>query len=213
MPHSKDPRHAIHACAAQILLEDETHRTANEIGSALAAMHLAVRGTVGDPFPMLEQAIERLEGFVQVRQILGHPEASGSDMVRLLRDLSTAITKGRDTPITVNLRSNVNSVTVVPMLAQAALRVAHEMLTNAVKHGGGAEAIVVDLKVSPNLLQIRCTNKEEHTRIGGRHLSGGSGVRLMRLLCAENRGRLTMCRREGRFVIQAAFRRRPKPDI
>ena len=76
--------------AAELMLQDEQHRTANELSSALAALKLTVRDHEEGSLPFVESAIKRLEGFVAVRRILASPEERGCDIVECLRDLAIA---------------------------------------------------------------------------------------------------------------------------
>lgn len=104
--------------AVELILRDEQHRTANELSSALAALKLTVRDHGAGALPLVDSAIERLEGFVAVRRILANPEEHGCDIVECLRDLAIAMERGRPIPGGLVFTTSTLTVRLMPDLAR-----------------------------------------------------------------------------------------------
>ncbi len=196
--------------AVELILRDEQHRTANELSSALAALKLTVRDHGAGALPLVDNAIERLEGFVAVRRILANPEEHGCDIVECLRDLAIAMERGR--PITGGLVFTTSTLTVrlVPDLARTVLRLAHEMLTNTMKHGSGPGEVVLSLRFTRRSVLMRCENSSRAPR---ETRSEGAGLRIMRALCAERGGAFSCTRGADTFHAFARLPRLPRPDV
>lgn len=196
--------------AADLILRDEQHRTANELSSALAALRLTSRQHGAGALPLVDCAIERLEGYVAVRRLLVAPEAQGCELVELLRELSIAMARGRLVAGGIRVVTSTLRVQVVPKLASAVLRLAHEMLTNALKHGTPSEEIVLSMRVSRRHLSLKCRNPCDGPQPTS---TGRRGLRIMRALCEERDGRFRTSRSEEGYTAIATLPRLPRPDI
>lgn len=196
--------------AAELMLQDEQHRTANELSSALAALKLTVRDHEEGSLRFVESAIKRLEGFVAVRRILASPEERGCDIVECLRDLAIAMEQGRSIPGGIALTTCTLTVRVVPDLARTILNLAHEMLTNAMKHGSGAHEILLSIRFTRRSVLLRCENSSQACGIGRK---GGGGLRIMRALCRTRGGAFSYSSGEDGFHVLARLPRLPRPDV
>ncbi|WP_050599145.1 sensor histidine kinase family protein [Qipengyuania citrea] len=192
-----------------LMLQEEQHRTANELASALAALRLALRR--GPAARMhLETAVERLEGFASVRRLLCNPERKGCDIAGLLEDMSRSIVRGRDMPGPCRYVVPARPVHVLPGLARTILLVAHEMTINALKHSDTSDPVVLTMHAKEDRIELRCSNGTS----GGNPVVGTSrGLQIMKAACAELGGRFEYERRGGRFQARAILPRLPRPAV
>lgn len=178
---SSASRTAIRSSEDRLLLEEHMHRTANEVAAALAALRLAAkRGTRTATREMIEAAIERLEGFGECSRLLGTPASDRVDVGLHIAQVCEAVVRGRMTRGPRRVVLNLPSVEVEGETARRLGLVAHELVTNALKHAlldGGSleirlERLSTDIVLSviddgPGLGSSR-GSLTSGTRLGGR---------------------------------------------
>lgn len=122
----------------RLLLAEATHRTAGEASSALAALHL-IRAARGSRvrWRLLEQAIDRLEGFAAATRILSTTFSGEVDVGDALERLGNALASGRFVRNGGRLVLAFGEVWVDGPAARRVLLVAFELMTNAVRHALG----------------------------------------------------------------------------
>lgn len=119
----------------RLMLEEHLHRTANEVASALAAFRLATaKGSRPGARPMLEAAIERLEGFGECTRLLGAPAARCADAAAQVERVCRAVVRGRTARRPRRVTLALRSVVVEGETARRLALVTHELVTNALKH-------------------------------------------------------------------------------
>ena len=118
----------------RLLLLEHTHRVANEVASALAALHL-VRSASGPKlrWRLLGSAIERLEGFAAVNRVLavaGGRVPLDVELDRLCNGLGAARRSAKGSRISLDLAA----VEVDGETARLVLMIAAELILNAIRH-------------------------------------------------------------------------------
>ena len=195
-----------------LLLEDEQHRTANELASAIAALRLGDRSVIGPS--LVRQAIASLENYAKLRRILCSSPDHDGNVVAALRDLVVVVSEKPLEELDIRFRSTAFSCFVGGRQLNVALRIAHEMLTNAIKHREPLTSMGLDLLVSDHALRIRCVSTLPQDAI--EEVRPGNGMRIMRGLCAMEGGRLRTRTEKGKFVIWARIpriRQSPRPNV
>ena len=118
--------------------------------------------------------------------------------------------QGRSIPGGIALTTCTLTVRVVPDLARTILNLAHEMLTNAMKHGSGAHEILLSIRFTRRSVLLRCENSSQACGIGRK---GGGGLRIMRALCRTRGGAFSYSSGEDGFHVLARLPRLPRPDV
>lgn len=128
--------------SARLMLDEERHRTANELAAALAALRLTKAGlkTVA---PLLDQAIERIEGQARLNRLLIQPPEGKHNATVAVRELCEAFVMGRTTLGRRTVRLVIEQIEVGSKTLDALIQVAHELLTNATKHGMDADGKII----------------------------------------------------------------------
>ncbi|MCP3732218.1 sensor histidine kinase [Sphingomonas sp. MG17] len=120
---------------APLLLSEMHHRVANEIASAIAAMRLAQgAGLTGPRITLFDRAIERLEGFGQVHEVLAARSARTIDFGAELQRLTSGIVKGRDGLDGATVRLTARGAVLPGGPARRLLLVAAELMYNGIRH-------------------------------------------------------------------------------
>lgn len=120
--------------SARLLVDEERHRTANELAAALAALRLT-KARLDCDAPMIDEAIARIEGHARLNRLLVQPPSEGNNASEALRELCEAFVMGRSSLGERNVRLVLEEVVVHPGTLDALLQVAYELLINATKHG------------------------------------------------------------------------------
>ena len=210
--HPYDLRPASPRCEfSDLMLQDEQHRTANELASALGALRLALRHGSMERDD-LERTVTRLEGFIRIRRLMSCPEANGCDLAGLMRELFAAAIKGRGLPASCRLIVPSGPVRVVAELARAVLAIAHEMLTNAFKHANSRRPVVLSLRVRNERIELKCTNGCDRTEPGSPS-AVCLGLRIMTAACHAQGGSFTHDASCGSFRARASLPRLPRPNV
>lgn len=203
MPNSNIHEALAPEACLTLLLEDEQHRTANEIASAIAALRLGDRSVIGPS--LVRQAIASLENYAKLRRILCSSSDRDGNLVAALRALVAAVSEKPLEELDVRFRSTVVSCLISGRQLNIVLRIAHEMLTNAIKHRDPLTSMGIDLLVSDHAVRIRCVSTLPQDAI--EEVLPGNGMRIMRGLCAMEGGRLRTRTEKGKFVIWARIPR------
>ncbi len=119
----------------RLLLAEANHRTANELGAAIAAMRIArMAKGMSTRKRMLDEAIERLEGFGEVHRLfatrpLAVVEVS-AEIDRLVRALASSRLEADGSIITLDLPATL----VDGPTARRLTLVGAELVTNVIRH-------------------------------------------------------------------------------
>lgn len=120
---------------AALILDEERHRTGNEIAAALAAMRLAaVAKGPATRERLIDNAIERLEGFGQVHRILSAKPPAIADASLAVEEMCRAVLAARHEVTEGEAVLKLQPVIADgPTIGRLSI-IVHELLTNAVKH-------------------------------------------------------------------------------
>ena len=119
-----------------LMLAEASHRTANEITVAIAAMRLvrANGGASRSRWRLLDEAIERLEGFARVHRLLGTRPSSRVDAGAELTELCRALLAARFEASGSRCMLDLAETWVDGGTARRLALVATELVANAVRH-------------------------------------------------------------------------------
>jgi len=205
---AKSMTDAVPAMIARTLLEDEQHRTANELSAALAAMRLARRSPIGQP-DLIDTAITRLEGYASTRRVLTNAQFAGGDAVIDLPALFSAMMRGRRGCADIDFMPACRSLTLNGRIAGTLLRCAHEMVTNAWKHSDAEAPIRVTLRSTDTSLELAVLND---CIVMPSTTTEGSGQSILRALCRHAQGRYQRRMLRDVHIARAILPRSPRPD-
>jgi signal transduction histidine kinase len=171
------------AAAARVLRGEEP-----DVRTALDAIETTGRETVDE--------MRRMLGVVR-----------GDDAAALapqpsLRDVESLVANMRDAGLAVELRVEGNPIALPPGIDLSAFRIVQEALTNALKHAGGARAVVT-VRYAADGVQLEVVDDGDGSGIGG---GTGNGLIGMRERVAVWGGELEARRRdEGGFLVRATL--------
>lgn len=194
--------------AAELLLRDEQHRTANELAVALAGLRSAIRTEPAD-LDLLRRVMERLDLFAKIRRIISTPEHAGGDMIAQLEELLRCMSFDRD-EWPVCFSTSTLRLHLYQDLARTILRVVHEMLTNAFRHGVAGQPISLAIKATKTRIEIRCVNACHREAKSKR---AGSGTGILQALCTGHGGSFASRTSKCRWVVRAVLPRSPRPEV
>jgi two-component sensor histidine kinase len=118
-----------------LLLAVASHRVANEVSAAIAAMRLSLSGRWGSArLQLVEEAIARLEGFAEVVQALKIPSTARYDLRQGIEDLCDSLCHSRrgiaDSMVTYDLAD----IRVDGATARRLLMIVAELVQNSIRH-------------------------------------------------------------------------------
>ncbi len=197
--------------SARLLVDEERHRTANELAAALAALRLTKAGLDREA-PLLDQAIARIEGHARLNRLLVEPPAYGNDAGKALKELCEAFVMGRTGLGERRLRLVVEEVMVSPAALDALLQVAYELLLNATKHGQPASD---KIGISLHRLATSVALEVVNTTTGNASPRRGAGALLISSIVKRAGGNLRVTHEGGHHkatvVLPDGFRRNEGP--
>lgn len=120
----------------RLLLEESSHRTANEITAAIAALRLAkaARGPRARA-NLLDAAIARMEGFAACHRLLARPRHASTNLGADLDTLVCAIADARLPGPNQRVCMDLPDLWCDGATARRALLIAAEVVNNAIRHG------------------------------------------------------------------------------
>lgn len=143
----------------RVLLDEANHRVANEVASALAAMRLA-QSAKGQRarHEMIDLAIDRLEGFGECSRMLAGLTAAQTDAGALIERMCRAMMRSRVGAGPQRVLLDLGPVMVDGETARRIAMIAHEILTNALKHAfrhsGGSLEVRLEMLLDSVVLSI-----------------------------------------------------------
>lgn len=183
------------------LLNEASHRHANEFAAAIAALRL-VKVRLNRPEPMIEDAIERLENSVRLERLLLNPDEEGTSP--LVHKLAMLICMARINDAPLNVRTLGNGLIQNTDDARLFLRVAYEMIINAIKHHAAGEAPIHVLLIN-NDHNFRLIVANATVHHSPPRQVAPSGLLILRELATSVNGRIRWQQREDRFTTMATF--------
>lgn len=179
-----------------LLLAEATHRVANEVAAAIAAMRLArngARGNVGER--MIDAAIGRLEGFGEVVRALRIPAGTNFDLSCGIKDLCEGLCAARDGTANSMVSLDLVPFTVDGETARRVMMVTAELIYNAIRHSlerrPGHLAII--LRGDDREVRLAVVDDGPGIRPGVPTAGGGMGGHIVSELVKRGGGELT-CR-------------------
>ncbi len=172
-----------------LLVEEITHRVANEYAAAIASISLAAaRCAHADARTALDGAARRLLDHADVHRALQPPPAGGPvDLSRHLRELCGAMVRASLAERNIHLTLVEEMIEIEAEQSWRVGMIVAELITNAARHGlrrrGGS--IIVELSSPDGAVQCQVTDD-------GRSLNPkpGRGTRITRALARELGGTL-----------------------
>lgn len=174
-----------------LLLRELSHRTLNEYAVAIAALRVAASGRV-DPtagVAMLDEAARRLEASAELHRLLARPACGMADAGGWVRDACTALCASRAGPGGPAVRFDIGEVAMDGGSARRLAMVAAELVTNALKHAGGAD-LSVSLRRIAGGVSLRVADGGPGIRPGAASSGGGLGSGIVAELVRAAGGRI-----------------------
>lgn len=140
-----------------LLLRELTHRTANEVASALAAMRLAASAGRGHArWDLVDGAIGRLEAFGEVNRFLARPVGARVDASAEVTSACRAYVAGRLEAAGGRVEVDAPEAWVDGATGRRLALVAVELVGNALRHGlaGRAGTVTVRLRRTEGELRL-----------------------------------------------------------
>lgn len=118
-----------------LLLVESSHRVANEVSAAIAAMRLVRSGRTGvRRSEMVDQAIARLEGFAGVVRALAIVPTAPFDLRRGIEDLCDGLCASREQTGSSMLSLDLVEMVVDGETGRRMMMVASELIHNGIRH-------------------------------------------------------------------------------
>ena len=171
-----------------ILLRELSHRTANTLQVAVAALHLGRRGR-GD---LIDAALDRIGGAADLHGLLANVPASRDPMDALV-DICHATRRAAGASARVELDFDLRPVEIAPTSAGPIGMIVTELVSNSIRHafGDGPGRISVSIGPSPAGVEIAI---EDDGSCEGWSRSGGQGRGIVDGLAAALGGVLVRTR-------------------
>ncbi len=119
----------------RLLLDEERHRTFNEIAAALAAMRLASSGRSPKVRRhLLETAIDRLEGFGETQRLLSAHIPAVTDAGAAIETLCRAVIAARTASAPTHVTLRLSRLDAPGEAVRRMQLVCYELVNNALKH-------------------------------------------------------------------------------
>ena len=178
------------------LLAEASHRHANEFASALAVLRL-VKARSNRDDPMIDEAIERLQNSVLLERLLLNPKTNST--TPLIHELAMLICLTRTNQPPLHVRTLGVGLLPSDDNMKLFLRVAYEMILNAIKHHvEGEDPIKVLLVNNIDNVRILVSNSTVH-HSPPRQVKP-SGLLILRNVLGPLNGRIHWHQREDRFL-------------
>ncbi|MBI0532038.1 ATP-binding protein [Sphingomonas sp. TX0522] len=152
-----------------ILLRELSHRTANTLQVAVAALHLGRRGRSD----LIDDALDRIGGAADLHGLLANVPAA-RDPLDALVDICHATRRAAGASARVELDFDLRPVEIPPDSAGPIGMIVTELVSNSIRHafGGGPGRISVSIGPSPAGVEIAV---EDDGSCAGWSRSGGQG--------------------------------------
>ncbi|WP_460605718.1 sensor histidine kinase [Jatrophihabitans fulvus] len=188
--------------AARTRLTREVHDVVGHSLAVIVAQADAARLAVPDADPLVRDALERIAGvgrtsLAEVREVLSLTGGEARSAATGAADLDDLVAGVRAAGHEVTDTTTGTPVELDASSATAVYRVLQELLTNALKHGGGA--IDVERVWAASGFTVRVSNPLAETPA----LEGGSGLEGASARLAAHGGTLHTATVRGRFVATA----------
>lgn len=167
------------ACSTALYARELSHRCANALQQAIAAVHLVRRHGPAH----IDAAMARLTAIAEVNSLLGAPTGDTIDLVDAVQEVSDAVARSLAT-VGVTIAVHGEPLFTTDSRAQAVLMAIAELVSNAIRHGlgpgGGLIAIdVLDDGIVTDVLI------EDDGRCRGWSRPGGQGQGIVDGLAAS----------------------------
>lgn len=200
-----------------VLLSELSHRVMNSLQTMASLFTLQAR-TVHDPEAKghFEQAVGRINSVALAYRRMH--KAGGSELVDFadfIRELSRDISRSLMVDET-RCVVEADSLRLDPDEALSLALVVNELITNAVKHGGGAEgAVVVKLGYADEGCRLAVRNRGTLPAGFAQEASGGFGMRMVRAMVDRLGGTLSVASMGGETEFAVTFKPagRTTPDL
>lgn len=177
-----------------LLLSEFSHRTANEIAAAAAALHLAKRASPAGGSRLLDEAAGRLEAFGEIHRLLARPMRARSDAGAELTAVCRAITSASPGAARSVVSLAVVETWTTGRMARRLAVIAAELVANAVRHAldGRAGRLDVSLLAAGRDLVLRVADDGPGMRVGASTSGTGLGGGIVRQLVQRAGGTLAI---------------------
>jgi two-component sensor histidine kinase len=176
----------------RLLLREFSHRTMNELASAIALVSLeAARCNDGRAKVALSALQDRLQSYARVQRSLQRPEhISTIEVVPYLRELCGAISRSKLERQGIELSISIQPVKMSSERCWLLGMIVFELITNSARHAfaGGAGSIRIDLVHSGAFIECRIAD----TGISDENRSPGSGLCIVKALAEGLHGTIDM---------------------
>jgi two-component sensor histidine kinase len=176
-----------------LLLAESNHRTANELTAAIAAMRIArMSKGMNVRKRMIDDAIERLEGFGEVHRLFASRPLAvvevSAEMDRLVRALASARLEADGSLITLDLPLTF----VDGPTARRLTLIAAELVTNVMRHAlaGRRGHLKVTLSAANGEVELLVEDDGPGIRRGASTTGTGLGTGIVAELIGRGRGRI-----------------------
>lgn len=160
-----------------LLLGEFHHRVGNEIAAALAAMRLAQSAGVSGPcIHLFERAIQRLEGFAKVHDVLATRPTRTVDLDAELHRLCFGLVAGRGELAGGKVWLSARNVVLPGGPGRRLLLVINELMTNAFRHAVAGRDGRLWVTVHMTETDVVLVVADDGPGLGGPSKTSGSGL-------------------------------------
>lgn len=165
------------ASEAPLLLSEMQHRVSNELACAIAAMRLAQGAGVSGPrIGLFENALQRLEGFGQVHDVLASRPVRSLDVDAELHRLVRGMVAGRPDLEGSTVRLTAKGTLLPGGPGRRLLLIASELMYNGMRHAlaGRRGSLWVDVLRDENFVTLIVS--DDGPGLAGRSRTSGTGL-------------------------------------
>lgn len=178
-----------------LLLVESSHRVANEMSAAIAAMRLVKSGSGGVRRPeMVDRAIERLEGFAGVVRALAIVPTAPFDLRRGIEELCDGLCAAREkagwSTVSLDLVEMVVDGETGRRMMMVASELIHNGIRHALEHRSGLLAVV--LRGDANEVRLAVLDDGPGMRPDAPTAGTGMGRHIVAELVRRGGGELTV---------------------
>ena len=195
---------------ATLLLQEATHRMANELASAIAAIRLvkSARGS-GARWRMLDRALERLEGCAELHLMLARPPRGSVDAAAEIKGVCGPLVRARPGAEESGVFLDLEPVVVDAGVARRLAPVTAELVANAIRYAldGRAGRLDVTLRLVRDDLVLSVVDDGPGMRVDAAPQGTGLGSGIVRSLVERAGGVLSIESRCGGTAVQVIMPR------
>ena len=189
----------------EFLMHEIDHRVKNSLAQVAAILRLQARRSADDVRAALDEAARRVGSIARVHELLqSSTDFQTIPVVPLLQRLCAEFTLTFDRPIQLTCTSQTD-LPMVSERASALCIIVSELVTNAVRHGLGADPVTVDVRQTGQSAVLRVANTANRPRDASGSAASGLGTQICETYAHTLSGRLNWIYEAGRMTATLTF--------